>query len=568
MTAPTRNSEAAIKPATVAAPPNDRPASPVHPTGGSIFTRAPAASTRTLIGAIELGILGDYLMRVGVGVNVTVWVWALLVTSLAVMAGSDAVLDRRRMLLLGATAFFAAVPAWRSTEEIVLFSGLAVVTLLVLTAWTATAPDLALARQAIGTYARAALTGALHIIAGAIPLLFAEAQSRAERHSARRRSVNAALRGLALSVPVVFIFGALLMNADAGYEALVNSLFRWDAGTVVSHAMLAGVFTWLAAAYLCASMCWGSTESTPPLGLRLGVVEGGMVLGVVNLLFLSFIIVQVGYLFGGAQHVLETAGLTYAEYARRGFFELVTVTALALPLLVGVTSAVRPETPREHRVHRALATALTVLLLALVVSALGRMRLYQVEYGWTLPRVHATALILWLSGCIAWFAATVLRGDPRRFAFGSLAGGLGVLAALVLVNPADLIVRANAARVADGRDFDAEHAAWLGADAVPALIAVLPTVGPTLDAKEKCTIQSILRDNRGSRSTGADESDWRVWSLAKSRARSAARDAEPRLAAVLGTAPCEGLTKATGGEAPTPPPGDASTEPLSGTPTP
>ena len=53
-----------------------------------------------------------------------------------------------------------------------------------------------------------------------------------------------------------------------------------------------------------------------PEFLSLGIVEVGTVLGLLGLLFLAFVAVQVRYLFGGAERVVSTAGMTYAEYAR------------------------------------------------------------------------------------------------------------------------------------------------------------------------------------------------------------------------------------------------------------
>ncbi len=53
------------------------------------------------------------------------------------------------------------------------------------------------------------------------------------------------------------------------------------------------------------------------------------------LLFGGFVAVQATVLFGGARHVLETAGLTSAEYARQGFWQLLAVTVLTL-LVIGV----------------------------------------------------------------------------------------------------------------------------------------------------------------------------------------------------------------------------------------
>jgi len=467
---------------------------------------------------------------------VTLWCWALLLGALMITSAADIVADRRRLALLATAAAFAAVPAWRMTPELILFSGVVVITLLVMSAWASGAPGIVLAQRTVGAYLRAAWTGGLHIIVGAAPLLAAEARARSDLRNTYRRPLGAALRGLALSIPIVFVLGALLIKADAAFESLVGRLFQWDAGTVASHVALTGAFTWLAAAYFCASLRWGHAETASAPNVRLGAIEGSMVLGVMNLLFLSFILVQLRYLFGGTAHVLETSGLTYAEYARRGFFELVTVTALTVPLLIALTSGVRLDSPREARIHRALSAALVVLLLALVMSALGRMRLYQAEYGWTLPRVNASALILWIAGSLVWFAATVLRGRAQRFAFGSLVGGFAMFGTLVIANPASLVVRANAERVARGFDFDAEHAASLGPDALPSLLEVLPKVASQMDIAERCFVQRQI--DAATAQKGEWDPDWRQWNLARVRAIRAVRQLGPDASRWLGEAPC------------------------------
>src|SRR3712207_9305529 len=113
-----------------------------------------------------------------------------------------------------------------------------------------------------------------------------------------------------------------------------------------------------------------------------------IVLGLLDLLFLTFVVIQVRYLFGGAARVAATAGLTYAEYARRGFFELVTVTALALPLLLIAHWLLRTETRAHERLFKALARIMVVLLFVVVASALQRMYLYQQEFGLTELRLY------------------------------------------------------------------------------------------------------------------------------------------------------------------------------------
>src|SRR5919206_568124 len=136
----------------------------------------------------------------------------------------------------------------------------------------------------------------------------------------------------------------------------------------------------------------GSTRSRSRARPRIGIVEIGIVLALVDLLFLAFVVVQFRYLFGGRALVEARTHLTYAEYARHGFFELVVVAALVLPLLLLADWALRRERRRDHRIFAVLAATLVVLLLAVVASAFERLRLYQQVYGLTELRVYATGL--------------------------------------------------------------------------------------------------------------------------------------------------------------------------------
>ena len=92
-------------------------------------------------------------------------------------------------------------------------------------------------------------------------------------------------------------------------------------------------------------------------------------------LFGAFVFVQVRYLFGGHDLVERTTGLTYAEYARRGFFELVVVAALLLPVLA-VMDWARQKTRGSARVYVVLATVLVALMGVVMVSAAERLRIY------------------------------------------------------------------------------------------------------------------------------------------------------------------------------------------------
>src|SRR5439155_1677090 len=136
----------------------------------------------------------------------------------------------------------------------------------------------------------------------------------------------------------------LFASADPVFHNVVGSIADVDFGVIASHVVLIGLGATLAAGYF-----WGAVIRRGPLpvlpggqDLSLGIVPTGTALGLLDLLFLVFVVIQLRYFFGGAELIERTIGLTYAEYARRGFFELVTASALVLPILVGGDWALRP----------------------------------------------------------------------------------------------------------------------------------------------------------------------------------------------------------------------------------
>ena len=333
--------------------------------------------------------------------------------------------------------------------------------------------------------------------------------------------------GVLLAFPLVLIFGGLFAAADPVFHNVVASAFDVDFGAVASHTFLIAFGAALAAGYLRGALL----RKTPPPAvtngqdLSLGIVPVGTALGLLDLLFLIFVVIQLRYFFGGAELIQRATGLTYAEYARRGFFELVTASSLVLPLLLGGDWVLRHE-PREHqRTFRSLAGVLLILLAVVMASALRRVWLYVDQFGLSEIRLYSTAFMVYLAGAFAWFGWTVLRQQRRRFAFGALVQGFAMLAGLHLLNPDALIVRTNLGRPAT-RPFDAAYAASLSADAVPVLLAAFPTLGE----REQCRAAiGLLARWTGGAPGVAD--GWRNWSLARAWARRAVREQRTSLRA-------------------------------------
>lgn len=326
---------------------------------------------------------------------------------------------------------------------------------------------------------------------------------------------SAILRGAVIAFPLLLVFGGLLVSADATFERLVNHFFNFDPAEIFVHAGLILIGAWLVGGLIQRMFIDNGPGLQPstllPLGLRnLGITEVATVLSLLNLLFLSFVLIQIRYFFGGAARVFTTSGLTFAEYARRGFFELVTVAALVLPVLLALHWMLNQENPAHERLFRWLAGFQVVMLMVMMTSALQRMMIYQKMYGLTELRVYTTAFMLWLAIVFVWFGMTVLRGQRQTFAFGALVTGILAVGILNVVNPDALIAQTNLTRVSEGRTVDASYLTRLSADAVPIVVDHLETIHLSQRVK--------VADWLITRWTPDENITWRSWNLSRSKA--------------------------------------------------
>ncbi len=471
------------------------------------------------VAALDLGVLGDALLRAPAppGAGFALWVLAVAGTVALLARRAREPVSREAAVLLAGAALFALGVAWRDSPALKLLDMGCAAVFLALAVYGRGAAWLRGARGAgVVQYARALVAAGLSAAFGALPLA-TEVEWRdlaGVGGGAARRRALALLRGLLLSLPVLVVFGALLAGADAVFAQLISRTFRVDIGRVVGHVVLTAVLAWLAGGYL-RELGAGPPAGTGPAvrapALRLGIVEVGVPLALLDLLFAAFVVVQVRYLFGGADVVAATAGLTYAEYARHGFFQLVWVAALVLPLLLAAEAVLERRGPGDVWTFRGLAGTQLVLVFAIMASALQRMRLYQVAFGLTELRVYTTAFMLWLALASVWLAATVLAGRRRRFALGALVSGAATLATLNALNPDALIVRVNAARATTGAGFDDGYALRLSGDAVPALAARVAAEPTT----QGCRTLRVL----AKRWLAPGRADWRGWSVGSAQAR-------------------------------------------------
>lgn len=341
------------------------------------------------------------------------------------------------------------------------------------------------------------------------------------------------LRGSAIAVAVLLLFGTLLAKADLRFGQLFQFSLPLDWSDWLAHGLWILLFSALAISLTAIDgrkACRGTVSSSGTVEdsePRLGTLEALIPMAALDLLFGVFVYMQLGYLFGGEAYVQQTMGVTYAQYARHGFFELAAVAGLVLVMQLFFDWLLRgePATGRT-RFHR-LALLQVLLLLGMLASAAHRMALYQEAYGLTQLRVYASAGILWIGLTVLWHSVTVLRGRRASFVIGTVIAAIGVFFVVLLANPDGMIARVNLERLAresskdavevDGywrgakmlSNADLEVLRDLSADAVPAICASKPFEMGILSPAQFTQLLTY----------GKDENLLRTWSWGLWRAR-------------------------------------------------
>ncbi|MGW6119163.1 DUF4153 domain-containing protein [Nocardia sp. NPDC055165] len=338
---------------------------------------------------------------------------------------------------------------------------------------------------------------------GAVPWAFSGLR---ESRSVGTSSVRRYGISVAATAALLVVFVPLLGGADATFAKLLNGLVP----TVDGPAMWQWIFLFavvtvgvLGALYVLAGPPSRATDSVRPQRLW-SRSEWMLPVGALTVLFAVFVGAQFVALFGGDDYVQRTAGLTYAEYARSGFWQLSAVSILTLAVILAVLHWSVRETAADRRSLRVLLSAVSVLALVIVCSALGRMWTYQQAYGFTVLRLLVTTCELWVGLVYVLVLAAIARLRWSWVPRAAIGTALATLIALAVINPEYLVAERNIDRWQTSGRLDADYLSSLSPDILPAL--------DPLPAHLRTPIETPVLDD-------LDPDHWWSWNWSRSAAR-------------------------------------------------
>jgi len=338
-------------------------------------------------------------------------------------------------------------------------------------------------------------------------------------HLIRSSRARAWVRGLAITLPVLVGFALLLAGADpvfaAWRDAVRDLIASWE--FVPRIVFFMALLVVVLGAYGYASIEPGSSparEGKAP-GRWLGSTERFILLAGVAALFWLFLAVQLGYLFGNLPRI-PASGMTFAEYARRGFGEL-SVVASASALLIVVSERYGNDDGRE-RTLRLLTFAVIAAVLLLLGSALRRVWLYEAAYGFTTARLYAQVYMCAVAAGLAMLSLEVAGDfDAGRLFRRAAAAATVLFIALIYWNHEAWIASRNIDRFASTGKLDVAYLTReLSPDAIPAIAERLPSLPDPM----RSDIRRAVREQYARRGENRQRT-WFEWNLASSRARQA-----------------------------------------------
>jgi hypothetical protein len=291
--------------------------------------------------------------------------------------------------------------------------------------------------------------------------------------SPRSRSI---IKGTLLSVPLIIVLVVLLGTADPVIRWSADHISAWLPDWSFPPRILFFAFLLtltLGANTIAHRQLTAKFPQYPPLGVSptVGVMEQRMVLWSAGVVLWLFVLLQASYLIHPPPAAVGT-GVTFADFARRGFGEL-SFAATLVGAIILVLEYTRPAdtTERDRGLLRRLELGLVIALELILISAFRRVILYEQAYGYTTARVFAQAYMIVMALSLGALALEI-TSNRTSIAFGRRVAeiALGALTVLVFWNFEAWIVDRNIDRAARTGKFDAEYARQLSGDAIPTLV--------------------------------------------------------------------------------------------------
>ena len=475
-----------------------------------------------LVALLVLAWVFDFLFwESAIGVNLIIFVQAVLLIGGYLLLKANIPLNRQSVWVLLPIAFFSIATLIRQEPLTLFLSYLFVFLFLAILANTWVGGKWVF--YGWGDYPKKIFTlvGSMALRSGKF-IRAAQKASKDNGEDNQKIPIKPILRGVVIALPILFLFGFLLASADLVFAQKIENFFSAFSADQIRESIWRIILSIFVAylvggAILHAAYASDDSNADANHGEKkiLGFIETSIVLGSVGFLFLSFVVVQFQYFFGGETNI-GVQGYTYSQYARRGFNELIGVAFFSLVLILSFSSFAQKETVKQKYYFSGLSLFIVAQVLIILASAYQRIVLGIQWHGYSRLRLYPQIFLVWLGLLLIAVIVLEFYEHQKFFVFAILVASTGFATSLVVFNVDAATAKHNMLRVAEGRHFNPMHLASLSTDAVPVLVEEYLNTELPEDVHEELGATLFCYINRV-----REIEDWRSFNLSRWRANEA-----------------------------------------------
>jgi len=220
-----------------------------------------------------------------------------------------------------------------------------------------------------------------------------------------KKTLGKVLVGVLCAVPVLLVVVPLLLSSDDAFNGMMIKLFS-NTSETFSKVLLGLVLSLFVVSY-------GFSVKADSVGRVRERKSGGVenvylisFLSAISLCYVLYLFSQLAYFFSAFRGFLPDGEITYAQYARKGFFEMCAIAMINLGIVFLSLMIAKKKNGKAAPGVRAVATFIAVFTIMIIATAVSKMVLYIDAYGMTVLRLTTSAFMVFLSVV---FASVILR---------------------------------------------------------------------------------------------------------------------------------------------------------------
>ena len=303
-----------------------------------------------------------------------------------------------------------------------------------------------------------------------------------------KKNVGKIFIGLACALPVLCVVVPLLIMSDDAFKGMMSDIFT-DSGEMIIKAFLGLFLSGFVVSY---GFSLKSKRFSKISKKEFAGVENIYVisfLSAIAVAYLMYLFSQLAYFFSAFSGFLPNGEITYAEYARKGFFEMCVIALINLGLVFLALLISKKNNGKVSHGIKALTTFIAIFTLMIISTAISKMVMYIDNYGMTEKRVTTSAFMIFL-GIV--FISVIMRIYIRKINIvktALLVGGVIVLL-LGTVNVNNICASYNYESYKSGKlkTIDVNALYELGDEGIPYIVKLADSEDEEIAKKAKMFI--------------------------------------------------------------------------------